>query len=213
MCAESKARPQYIFEYQPIVRADTRLLIGAEALARDPETMEVPDITDFKIAQTCLERAILESRQIIQRGLLAAVNVEPSQIHLLLQLVENPAGYLFEITERGEPNVGDLRKLGERGVRFAIDDWPLLHAAHNLVVIHKGSVVKISMEFFKTENAVTLKNAIDTVHSAGMEVIVEGVEHEEDVARAIKAGADFLQGNHIGRPMTLEKLDDFARAA
>jgi len=213
MCADNEAQPQLILEWQPIVRADSRRLIGAEALARDSQTMCVPDITDFQIAHACLERALLESTQLINQSILAAINVEPSMLDVLFNLVEDPAGFLFEITERGEPNLEVLEKLGKRGFRFAIDDWPLQHAAHNLVVIHEGSIVKISMEFFKAENPETLKRAIDTVHSARMEVIIEGIEHAEDVSRAILAGADFLQGNFIGNPMTLQELEEFLRAA
>jgi c-di-GMP phosphodiesterase len=213
MCAQYEAQPQLILRWQPIVRAGNRQLILAEALARDPVTMMVPDITDFHIAQLCLERALVESTQLVNRGVLAAINIEPSMLYLLLDMVENPAGFLFELTERGEPNLEVLEKLGERGFRFAIDDWPLQHAAHNLVVIHEGSVVKISMEFFKTETPATLTKAIDTVHSARMEVIVEGIEHEEDASRAILAGTDYLQGNFIGSPMTLQELAEFARAA
>jgi EAL domain-containing protein (putative c-di-GMP-specific phosphodiesterase class I) len=51
-----------------------------------------------------------------------------------------------------------------------------------------------------------MKSTIDLAHSLGMEVVAEGVERADQLRPLLELDVDRVQGFHVGRPMTAERL-------
>jgi diguanylate cyclase (GGDEF)-like protein/PAS domain S-box-containing protein len=154
-----------------------------------------------------------------------AVNVSPSQLmrkefasevaDSLTKWKVDPTCLEMEITERAILNFDEIstemHKLSGMGVRFAVDDfgtgYSSLQHLHRLPI----SAVKIDRSFVQrlcnSSSSYPIVKAIIAVgHSMKMEVIAEGVEHEEQKEILDRLGCDGMQGYLFAKPMTPEEI-------
>jgi EAL domain-containing protein (putative c-di-GMP-specific phosphodiesterase class I) len=197
--------------WQPIADTSTRVLRGAEALARNVHDVEIPNINNPATALQCLAKAVDEAKRLNELGLFASVNIEPGMVHELEGLVLDPKRMFFEVTERGCITDPDkFRELQNRGYRFVVDDWPQGYSRDHLNVLTGAGLVKISQEYFLSSAPADLRLTIESMHRNDMQVVAEGVETDEHWKKATEVGADFVQGFHpsLGLPVPLSELEE-----
>ncbi|HWA92018.1 MAG TPA: GGDEF and EAL domain-containing protein [Rhizomicrobium sp.] len=164
--------------------------------------------------------------------LFASVNVSQRQLrdagfeHFLRQLLEScavaPASLKLEITESTvEPNAqGALRRIRALGASLAIDDFGTGQSSLSRLKDLPFDTVKIDKSFLarhggtdgETDSAVVLGSIVTLAHDLKREVVVEGVESEDD-ARALNAlGCEYAQGFYFSPPLPLaDALNYIAR--
>ncbi|MGA7158350.1 MAG: EAL domain-containing protein [Acidobacteriaceae bacterium] len=154
-----------------------------------------------------------------------AVNVSPSQLmrkefasEVAASLAKwkiNPSCMEMEITERAILNIDEIstemQELAHIGVRFAVDDfgtgYSSLQHLHRLPI----STVKIDRSFVQrlcdSSSSYPIVKAIIAVgHSMKMEVIAEGVEHDEQKQILDRLGCDGMQGYLFAKPVSPEEI-------
>jgi EAL domain-containing protein (putative c-di-GMP-specific phosphodiesterase class I) len=154
-----------------------------------------------------------------------AVNVSPSQLMRkefasevaasLSKWSIDPACLEMEITERAILNIDDISvemwELYAMGIRFAVDDfgtgYSSLQHLHRLPI----STIKIDRSFVQrlcdSSGSYPIVKAIIAVgHSMKMEVIAEGVEHEEQRLILERLGCDGMQGYLFSKPVCPEEI-------
>ena len=98
-----------------------------------------------------------------------------------------------------------LVQLSELGVRLAIDDFGSGHSSLGYLKRLPIDVLKIDRSFVinmadGTDDAVIVRSTIDLGHNLGLEVVAEGVETEEALARLDRAGLRHGPGLLPGPP-------------
>lgn len=129
-------------------------------------------------------------------GALSTFNVPAESVHL-------------ELTESSSIDVGSvletLNALRSLGVGLSIDDFGTGYASLSYLRDLPATIVKIDQSF--TRNIADVRDrsliaaSIAMGHQLGMEVIAEGVETTDQLARLVELGCDMAQGYLISRPM------------
>lgn len=103
-----------------------------------------------------------------------------------------------------EEAVNNYRSLG---YKIAVDNFgaSCLDNAANLPPDSLGKVLKLRPDIVKLDGALlraasVIYGLVNTFHSAGTQVIITGIETQEQLDIARNAGADLLQGYYLGRP-------------
>lgn len=122
----------------------------------------------------------------------------------------DPRRLCLEITETAA--IGDLREatarlraLRELGVQLALDDFGTGHSSLTMLRTLPLHIVKVDRSFTQrvdsdAQDALLVRLVIDTAHSLGLRVCVEGVETEAQARQLAAMGADSAQGWYFGRP-------------
>ena len=161
-----------------------------------------------------------------------AVNVPPAALtevtvpERLLDVIRmaglEQSRLVVEITENSIP--ADLSmcldiqtRLRMRGIQLSIDDFGTGHSSLERLHDAPFDELKIDMMFVRgSEDDPALRaiaeSAVALGHSLGMKVVAEGVETAQALAWLSGLGCDFAQGYHIGRPMPMEGLREWAAA-
>ena len=144
-------KEQFVLHYQPKVDAETRKVLGAEALIRwqsadglVPPGKFIPLLEETglirEVGAWALRRAVLDHRHWLRMGIAAprvAVNVSPIQLRQqdfvdsvkeVIAQGANPTGLELEITESlimedVQGNIRKLKAIRDLGVSVAIDDF------------------------------------------------------------------------------------------
>ncbi len=110
-----------------------------------------------------------------------------------------------------------MARLKAQGFEVSIDDFGTGYS--NLAQLTKlpYDCLKIDrslvMDITRDQNAITIVMAVvNMAHGLGHQVVVEGVEDQQQLDLLRIAGCDIVQGYHTGRPMELAKLLDVVRA-
>jgi diguanylate cyclase (GGDEF)-like protein len=204
-------------------------LFGAKAIS---EVIAVAEYTGLiiPIGEWVLAAACEQLRQWRTAGhaaLRIAINIS-SQEFARADLVDRAARIIeetgvsasdmvLEITERllfrdSFSNYEICRALKELGVGISVDDYGtgvcsfdhLSRSPVDSVKIHPNIVAR-SGTGGPSRAACTAVTAM--AHALDIRVIAEGVETEEQAAMLVEIGCDFLQGYHLGRPVS---ADEFA---
>ncbi|MFP5231287.1 MAG: EAL domain-containing protein [Acidobacteriota bacterium] len=159
------------------------------------------------------------------KPLRVAVNISPMQLKRkefaqetassLKKWKIDPACLEMEIIERAIMNVEEIlpemQELSSMGVRFTVDDfgtgYSSLQHLHRLPI----STVKIDRTFVHrlcdaSSSYPIVKAIIAVGHSMRMEVVAEGVEHEEQKTILSRLGCDGMQGYLLSRPVAAEEI-------
>jgi EAL domain-containing protein (putative c-di-GMP-specific phosphodiesterase class I) len=104
-----------------------------------------------------------------------------------------------------------IARCHEHGIQVALDDFGTGYS--NLGHLHElgFDAVKVDQSFARTmlqsPRAMAIVRAIVTmVHDLGADVVVEGIETEEQLAVLRELGCRYAQGYLIGRPQPIEEL-------
>lgn len=158
-----------------------------------------------------------------ERNVYVSVNVSPLQLlqagfpeTLRAQRHElgiEPGRLCIEITEGvftdeyAKAAIGSIR---DQGVIVAMDDFGIGYSALSSLQRLPADVAKLDRSFLPDGAALTpdrvafLGAVVALARTAGMAVVLEGVETEEQLNAAIAVGVDGIQGYFLSRPMSVE---------
>jgi len=164
--------------------------------------------------------------------LFASVNLSRRQLRdptfesFLKQLLEEcgilPGSLKLEVTESAiaaNPH-SILRRIRALGAGLAIDDFGTGQSSLSQLKDIPFDTVKIDRSFLarhggthsESDSGVVLSSIVTLAHDLKREVVVEGVESEEDVSRLKSIGCEYAQGFYFSPPMPLaDALNYIAR--
>jgi diguanylate cyclase (GGDEF)-like protein len=225
--------------YQPVVRLDTGRIVGVEALARwtSDGVAVPPDVfigaaeesgLVVSLGELVLDLAAADAellRQAAGGPLNIGVNISAQQlrsatfVEKVLETVGRMAGstLTLEVTERdfvdNDPAaLQAMRRLSQRGVRFAIDDFGVGFSSIGYLQHMPIDVIKTDASFSagvdRDERSCGLLRSIIVMGEAlGLDVVVEGVERPSQVEHVRRhVGATIAQGFLLYRPMPVTEL-------
>lgn len=162
----------------------------------------------------------------IQQGKLISFNISPAFLERVsldnMSWVNEIVGespnhaIIFEITEATASSELDsisrsVAALRERGIKVALDDFGV--GASNLERLTSMPIDIVKLDRLFLRQAVNsprsmsmFLSTVDLCKNANALVVVEGVEQQRDLEVAISAGADFVQGFHLGVPAPVSKV-------
>ncbi len=223
--------------YQPIVTANGARIVGVEALLRwnHPSRGNISPAIFIPIAEQMglmdelgefvLRRALVTAMR--WPDLYIAVNLSPLQMRDrgIIDLVREvlaatkilPSRVMFEITEgvlidnpdEMKRRIADLRALG---VRIALDDFGSGYSSLSYLQQFPFDKLKIDRGFVaplgrSANGGVIIQAIIALGRALGMNVLVEGVETEEQRVLLRLAGCDEMQGFLFARAMPAAAID------
>ncbi|OXE35946.1 MAG: GGDEF domain-containing response regulator [Phenylobacterium zucineum] len=222
--------------YQPIVKADSRAVLGYEALVRwdspdhgsispnefipiAEETGLILDIGEWIARQTlrdCRKWNLpyvsinLSSRQFLRHNVGERILRYAADAHVAPNRIqiELTETAIIDDVERASYN---LRILRDAGVRVALDDFGTGYSS--LVYLKQFAIdcIKIDKSFVdnithERQSAVIVASVAKLAASLSMSVIAEGVETEDQRTILMASGCTMLQGYHFGRPTPVNDL-------
>lgn len=234
-----KALPlrQLEVHYQPQVLLPSRKLIGFEALLRwrhpergwisPEEFIPLAEETGiiFNIGHWVLRTAckqLMSLPDILQM----AVNVSPLQLkhgsfcHTVTETLFasrlRPARLELEITEgilleRSGVVRSTLDSLHDMGVRLAIDDFGTGYSSLGQLGQLPFDTIKIDRSLVGTgmRNRTIVRAIAMLGDGLGMSTLIEGIEDDEEFAKACEDGCKSAQGYLFGKPMPASQLQDY----
>lgn len=219
--------------YQPVFSAASMTIKSHEALVRwrhkvrgmippgqfvgiAEESDLIDRLGDWVLRRACADLPALGSDSV-------AVNVSPAQLRhadyaarfaaVLVDTGTDPRHIIVEITETvpltaGGVAMANLEALRAMGVRIAIDDFGAGHASLQYLRGFAFDIIKIDRTYVANLadsriDAMIVSAICDIARSLPVEVIAEGIETQEQLAKLKLAGCTGLQGFLLGRPAAL----------
>jgi EAL domain-containing protein (putative c-di-GMP-specific phosphodiesterase class I) len=213
-------------QYQPILDQRSGRAIGFEALSRGPKgEFASPDVL-FRIAYeadlvvkldaVCRERAVRAMGKLKEDQLLF-INMEPSSIFDPMLMKSIPTHrvprVVFEITEHAA--IADFQTfrqacqiVKQSGFKFAMDDVGSAYSGLRIISMIEPDFIKLDMELTREakHNRVKLelvKAIAGFCTDAGIPIIVEGIETQEELDTVTQLGVHLVQGYFVGRPAAI----------
>ncbi|MER0238268.1 bifunctional diguanylate cyclase/phosphodiesterase [Fulvimarina sp. MAC8] len=226
---------ELMLEYQPVFDRDDRM-VGCEALVRwqhsvrgrimPSEFIEIAERSRLidKLGEWVLRRAC--SDMVKFPGLRVGVNISAGQIKRdeIISTVEavlhetglEPQRLVLEITESmGLDQILEARarieQLLKLGVRVSLDDFGAGHSGFSYLQSFPVCSIKIDRAFIaklgESKASTNLVGAlVNLAHACQIDVVAEGIETSEQLNLSKQAGANFFQGYHLSRPISLGAL-------
>ena len=120
----------------------------------------------------------------------------------------------FEITEgvlldNKEIVFDNIKSLKELGIKIALDDFGTGYSSFNYLRNYKLDILKIDKSFLKTNDKLDfdiINQIKELAHLLDMEVVMEGVETEEQFNIMKDMNIDYLQGYYFSKPISLQEF-------
>ena len=131
-----------------------------------------------------------------------------------------PERVVLEVLETGsgnEPRLGESTAAHRAlGFTIAMDHFGQGHSNFDRIAMLRPKIVKADRETLRqalgeTQGRRMLPSLIDMLKDTGAEVAIKGVDSAADAINAIEAGADHLQGFHLGAPSRTPRDETLAR--
>ena len=188
-------------------------------LPRAEENGMIVPINEWVLEEACREAKSWQTAGL--DNLNVSVNMSPVQFRtrnvplmvarVLASTGLDPRRLDLELTESivmddSEAVAGELHELMNMGVTISIDDFGTGYASFGYVKRFPVTRLKIDQSFVRNitddPNDAAIVRAIITLgHSLNLEVVAEGVETTDQLARLRAEGCDGVQGYYFGRPM------------
>ena len=187
------------------------------------------------LGQWVLHEACRQMKQWLDAGIappLIAVNVSglqfrrphelEHQIAAILAETALPPGLLeLEITETvlmeiSREHNDALQRIRDAGIRIAIDDFGTGYSSLEYLGRIPVNRIKIGQSFMpnllsKTHNGTIVKTAIGMAHELGFDVIIEGVETDEQLALIRSWSGHKVQGFYFSKPLPVDEATAILR--
>jgi diguanylate cyclase (GGDEF)-like protein/PAS domain S-box-containing protein len=186
----------------------------------------------LEAGEWALQRALTDHRSWQIQGLAAprvAVNVSAIQlrrqdfVEVVRSALKNSSADAqaleLEITEslimeNLEDTIPKLRELRAMGVSIAIDDFGTGYSSLSYLARLPVNTIKIDRSFIVTmvneaESRVLVSSIISLAHSLRLNVVAEGVEHEEQARLLRILGCDEAQGYLYGKPQLCDEVAQY----
>ena len=131
----------------------------------------------------------------------------------------DPRHLIFEITESifmdgHDEHLDRIRALRQAGCQIAIDDFGTGFSALNYLRRYPMDLVKIDRSFIlhipeHVQDRLLLQGLIRMVHNLGMQLVVEGIERDEQQVFIANEGCAYTQGYLFSKPLAWELLLDY----
>lgn len=125
----------------------------------------------------------------------------------------------LEITETASINAQNIISknmslLKQYGTSFSLDDYGSGYSNLTYILGMPLKIIKIDRsiteEYFKSEKArIATEYTIEMIHKLGLEIVVEGVETEEQYVLFKKLGVEYIQGYYFAKPIQENKVLEF----
>ena len=111
------------------------------------------------------------------------------------------------VMENPEKATAVLRELSEAGAGLALDDFGTGYSSLSYLNQFTFDTIKVDRSFLQAsgENgagSVILRSVVALAHELGKNVVVEGIETEDDVGLLRTIGCEYGQGFYYGEPMS-----------
>jgi EAL domain-containing protein (putative c-di-GMP-specific phosphodiesterase class I) len=106
-----------------------------------------------------------------------------------------------------------VQKLRELGVRLALDDFGIGYSSLSYLRRFPVDVLKVDRAFIvdlpsSARDASIVSGIVQLGRSIGVDVVVEGVERDDQLAALIELGCEFAQGLAFGAPAPADQVFD-----
>jgi diguanylate cyclase (GGDEF)-like protein len=225
--------------YQPIIRCNSREIVGVEALARwnHPERGFISPAVFIQVAeQSGLMPALGE--RVMARAMQdwhawphldVSINLSPLQfrqsdlVSILKRLASEhriePSRFILEITEgvlmdAGERTRDVLDHIRSLGYRMALDDFGTGYSSLAYLCNFRFDKIKIDRSFVgglsrSPDVRTIVRSVIALGRGLGMETVAEGVETQTEAEAMSEFGCSEMQGYYFARPMSRAALETF----
>jgi EAL domain-containing protein (putative c-di-GMP-specific phosphodiesterase class I) len=231
-CQGDQSIPDFTMAFQPIIDLETQTVVAHEALVRglqgEPARHVLAQVNKgnvYAFDQACRTQAIgLASR--FSRNTRLNINFLPNAVYEPLACIRATLAaaasasfplerLTFEVVESEElADVDHLRRIIETyrriGFRIALDDFGSGYSGLARLADLRPDSIKIDRavvagcDHDRTRRAI-LANILNLGRDIGIDVVLEGVETEEEVETLRAIGGRFMQGYFFGRP-TIEAM-------
>ena len=186
------------------------------------ETGQIDPIGKWVLREACKQTKKWQTEGLPFIGVSVNVSVRQFEQNNFIQTVadilkETNLSARFLELEITESVIKDLKKsteilqdLRELGVRTSIDDFGTGYSSLSTIRTLPIDVIKIDKSFIDDledkVNQDLLKAIIGIGRSLGLEVIVEGIEEEQQMNKLLEYDCQFAQGYLFGKPMPAEEF-------
>jgi EAL domain-containing protein (putative c-di-GMP-specific phosphodiesterase class I) len=187
----------------------------AEEVGLMPELGDLVISLVLEALQSMAEKAVptsinISSDHFLRAGFVAYLQrqLEESGVAPRLVKLELTESVLIANKEHGIQVMQALRDLG---VKLSLDDFGTGYSSLSYLLELPLDQLKIDKQFVDAldrdqRSASVMKHVISLAHELGLEVVVEGVETQEQWQRVAAAGADLIQGFYFFRPLPLAEF-------
>ncbi len=227
-------RTEAITGFEALVRwnhPSRGLLPPGEFIKLAEESDVIAGIGSWVLRTACLDMKQWRSRFPDREGLTLSVNVSPRQVErpnfaeevrsILEQTEMVPSSLVLEVTESimlhdVDTTLQRLRELKALGIRLAIDDFGTGYSSLSYLSQFPFDILKIDKSFVdgagdETGEQQLMPAIIDLGKLLDMQIVAEGIERSEQLARLRVLTCDYGQGFLFARPMPLSEVDELLR--
>jgi diguanylate cyclase (GGDEF)-like protein len=187
------------------------------------ETGLIGRIGEWAIECACRDAAAWPSHVTVSVNISALQFRQPNKLiaTVLAALCESrlaPDRLYLEVTEsllieNQEGTLEALQSLRRLGVRFSLDDFGTGYSSLAYLSTYPFSQVKVDRSFAQTlasnaNSEIIIEAVCGLARRLGMDVVVEGIETEEQLNAVKRFGAERAQGYLFGRPQPLDGWAD-----
>jgi diguanylate cyclase (GGDEF)-like protein len=153
---------------------------------------------------------------------MAQLSVDEIVLEKLAKMDLSPSLLEIEITEETAINFAavssKLSRLSKAGVKIAIDDFGVGYSSLGSLQVLRADRVKIDRSFVSgiaksPENQALVQSVLSVSRSLNFNVVIEGVETEEDLLTLRELGCVTMQGYLFAKPMPSDKAIRWAQQA
>ncbi len=193
-------------------------------------TEQILSIGLWALEKACLDLKIL-SEAYQQSPLFICVNISARQLakaeHVakFINIVEkagiDPSCIIMEVTETMLISERDfaqqtLSSLQNQGFRVSLDDFGTGYSSLSHLQKFSVDIIKIDQSFVSHmltdyDSMQIVKASIGLAKALDMQIVAEGVESGEELAKLIEMKCDYAQGYHFTKPLPLEEAIEYLK--
>ncbi len=198
-----------IIEVDRALRESAGDLTVVAFTSEDEPTGQLKTWTDEGVAdETLMVSVNVSKRQVAEPGFVDEVRQVLSDVgisgsRLKLEITESV------IMENPDSIADVLQQFKESGIQVHMDDFGTGYSSLSYLHRFPLDVLKIDREYISTLSADTdyaemVQTVVALAHTLNMQVIVEGVETEQQLRKLLLLNCDFAQGFYFAKPLVAD---------